>query len=148
MPVVHKFLITLQIRRIDPFLYLHLCTVPVGTFMDLQDIPESILSIISAQREQPAESRPVLMNGASSLFIKENTALLLSCHGKVRKDIAVHHAQFQFFRHQLVCAFMKSPAKPPDIIRIKDDRIPHSLTAVAAASAVLAVRLHHIVGLI
>ena len=96
MPVKDKFLIALQIWNIDSLFHFDLCAVFVDALMDLQDIPESVLYVISSQRKQAAESGTEFMDCAAPLLIQKYAAFLWPSHRKMRKDIAVRHAQFQF----------------------------------------------------
>ena len=69
MPAENVLLIRSKPRRIHPFLYLHLCPAGLLAFVNLKKIAKIPALIISAQRKQPTDPGPCLMNAAASILI-------------------------------------------------------------------------------
>ena len=148
MPVRNKRFIGFHIRSINPLPNLDLTPVCFWTFMNLKEITETAIFIITSQRKQPAESRTCLMNAASSPGIEKYTLLPGSRHTKMRKNISVKNIQCDFPSDQLLRCLFQEYRKPVNIQGIQHYRISHPTAAVTAALTIMAVCFYHIICII
>ena len=115
----------------------------------LQEIPKTIVFIISPQREQAAKSGTVCMDRAPPFIVQKRTTLLFRSTGRhlnMQKDHGVHDAHRDLaLCKELICILSQAFLKTPDIIRVQKDRVAHGMATFRAALAPKAVCLHHVI---
>ena len=102
MPVTDKFFVIFEIRCIYPFPDLDLTAAGLFALVDLKDVFKTPVLIVSSQREQTAEARTETVDGASSVAIQKYASFLCARHLKMRQNVPVCNAKFDFSREKLV----------------------------------------------
>lgn len=102
MPVTDKFFVIFEIRCIYPFPDLDLTAAGLFALVDLKDVLKSTILIISSQRKQAAETRTEAVDGSPPVSIQKYASFLCARHLKMRQNVPVCNAKFDFSREKLV----------------------------------------------
>ena len=147
MKFPHRLLISTDIRIFQPFGDPDLDAVRLPSFPCLEKIGETpIFPPDPGKRKHPADPGPERMNRAFSVFLQEDTLLLLPfLYGKTGKDDAVNDTQRdQGTAKQSFKRVIQTFFQHPDIPGIQCNGFRPVGTALAAAVAVTAPKPGHI----